>query len=118
MRGHPQRERSPAATEFEDAVAVGEAGAANAGLYAPDARITLWDAHARWTPGKWNLSALYARGTSDDKGELLSRIQAVEAWQATQLPTSAGNSASALSRLPLAAALAKSVAAICPLMPS
>ncbi len=27
---------------------------------------------------------LWGRGTSDDKGELLSRIQAVEAWQATQ----------------------------------
>jgi acetylornithine deacetylase/succinyl-diaminopimelate desuccinylase-like protein len=27
---------------------------------------------------------IYGRGTSDDKGELLSRIQAVEAWLATQ----------------------------------
>ena len=27
---------------------------------------------------------IYGRGTSDDKGELLSRIQAIEAWQATQ----------------------------------
>lgn len=27
---------------------------------------------------------IYGRGTSDDKGELLSRIQAVEAWRATQ----------------------------------
>ena len=26
------------------------------------ARITLADLHARWTPGKWDLSALYARG--------------------------------------------------------
>jgi hypothetical protein len=26
------------------------------------ARITLWDAHARWTPGRWDLSALFARG--------------------------------------------------------
>ena len=25
------------------------------------ARITLWDAHARWTPGRWDLSALYSR---------------------------------------------------------
>jgi hypothetical protein len=29
---------------------------------APKARITLWDAHARWTPGKWDLSAVYASG--------------------------------------------------------
>jgi len=29
---------------------------------APKARITLWDLHARWTPGRWDLSALYSRG--------------------------------------------------------
>ena len=29
---------------------------------APDARVTLWDLHARWTPGAWDLSALYAKG--------------------------------------------------------
>ena len=28
----------------------------------PRARINLADVHARWTPGKWDLSALYARG--------------------------------------------------------
>jgi hypothetical protein len=26
-------------------------------------RVTLWEGHARWTPGPWDLSALYARGT-------------------------------------------------------
>jgi Sec-independent protein translocase protein TatA len=26
-------------------------------------RVTLWEAHARWTPARWDLSALYARGT-------------------------------------------------------
>ncbi len=30
---------------------------------APDARVSLWDLHARWTPGAWDLSALYAKGT-------------------------------------------------------
>jgi hypothetical protein len=25
-------------------------------------RITLWEGHARWNPGNWDLSALYARG--------------------------------------------------------
>jgi hypothetical protein len=25
-------------------------------------RVTLWEGHARWTPGPWDLSALYARG--------------------------------------------------------
>lgn len=28
----------------------------------PKARVTLWDLHARWTPGRWDLAALYARG--------------------------------------------------------
>lgn len=31
-----------------------------------NARVTLWDVHARWTPGAWDLSALYARGTITD----------------------------------------------------
>jgi hypothetical protein len=26
-------------------------------------RVTVWDLHARWTPGPWDLAALYARGT-------------------------------------------------------
>jgi hypothetical protein len=26
-------------------------------------RVTLWEGHARWMPGRWDLSALYARGT-------------------------------------------------------
>jgi len=29
----------------------------------PDERATLWEAHTRWTPGRFDLSALYARGT-------------------------------------------------------
>jgi Phosphate-selective porin O and P len=28
----------------------------------PDPRVTLWEAHARWTPGRADLSAVYARG--------------------------------------------------------
>lgn len=28
-----------------------------------DANMLLWDVHARWTPGAWDLSALYARGS-------------------------------------------------------
>ena len=27
-----------------------------------NARITLWDLHARWTPGKWDVSGVYASG--------------------------------------------------------
>ncbi len=30
---------------------------------ADDQRVTLWEGHARWTPGRWDLSGLYARGT-------------------------------------------------------
>jgi hypothetical protein len=26
-------------------------------------RVTLWDLHARWTPGRWDFSSVYARGT-------------------------------------------------------
>ena len=44
--------------------------AGSPGLLAPDARVTLWDAHARWTPGNWNLSALYARGTISDTDKI------------------------------------------------
>ncbi|WP_374483260.1 porin [Zoogloea sp.] len=45
------------------------ADSTKAGLYAPDARVTLWDAHARWTPGKWDLAALYARGAITDTSQ-------------------------------------------------
>ncbi len=31
-------------------------------------RVTLWEAHARWTPQRWDLSALYARGTISNAG--------------------------------------------------
>ncbi|HEY6354278.1 MAG TPA: hypothetical protein VIY30_07300, partial [Burkholderiaceae bacterium] len=33
-------------------------------------RVTLWDAHARWTPGRWDLSALYSRGTISNTAAL------------------------------------------------
>jgi phosphate-selective porin len=38
-------------------------GLATQGLTIAKARVTLWDVHARWTPGRWDMSALYARGT-------------------------------------------------------
>ena len=34
------------------------------------ARVTLWDLHTRWTPGRWDLSALYARGTISNTAAL------------------------------------------------
>jgi hypothetical protein len=38
-------------------------GGATHGQMAASSRVTLWDLHARWTPGRWDLSALYARGS-------------------------------------------------------
>jgi len=40
----------------------GKAGQGSANFAAPNARVTLGDLHARYTPGKWDLSAVYARG--------------------------------------------------------
>lgn len=37
-------------------------GNANPAAGADSQRTTLWETHTRWTPGKWDLSALYARG--------------------------------------------------------
>lgn len=33
-----------------------------------DQRVTLWEAHARWTPAKFDLSALYAHGSISNLG--------------------------------------------------
>ena len=40
----------------------GKAGHQAAGFAAQDARVTVYDLHTRYTPGRWDLSALYARG--------------------------------------------------------
>ena len=41
----------------------GKAAQGTPGFAAPAARITLVEAHAKWTPGAWDISALYAKGT-------------------------------------------------------
>ncbi|MET3107996.1 hypothetical protein AAKU67_002867 [Oxalobacteraceae bacterium GrIS 2.11] len=41
----------------------GKAGQGTPGFAANDARVTIWDMHARYTPGKWDLTALYSRGS-------------------------------------------------------
>ncbi len=46
----------------------GNATQGQAGL--PSARITLWDLHARWTPQRWDLSALFAQGRISNTAEL------------------------------------------------
>lgn len=43
-------------------VFTGKMGHNTAGFAATDARLTLWDLHTRYTPGRWDLSAVYARG--------------------------------------------------------
>ncbi|MBB4844238.1 opacity protein-like surface antigen [Paucibacter oligotrophus] len=35
-----------------------------------ESRISLWDVHARWTPGRWDLSAVYAKGTISNTAAL------------------------------------------------
>jgi opacity protein-like surface antigen len=49
-----------AGLSFGGAVFTGKAAPA-AGTVG-DSRVTLWEGHARWTPGKFDLSALYAHG--------------------------------------------------------
>ena len=44
----------------------GGAGQGTPDFPSPNARVTLWDVHARWTPGSWDLAALYARGHISD----------------------------------------------------
>ncbi|MEP6875081.1 MAG: hypothetical protein ABI887_12010 [Burkholderiales bacterium] len=34
------------------------------------ARVTLWDVHARWTPGRWDFSTVYTRGSISNTAEL------------------------------------------------
>ena len=45
-------------------------GGATHGQAVTSARVTLWDAHARWTPGRWDLAALYSRGTISNTAAL------------------------------------------------
>ena len=44
-------------------VTTGKAGHGTKGFLAPNARTTLADVHVQWTPGAWDFSAVYARGT-------------------------------------------------------
>ncbi len=44
-------------------------GASQGQAGAPRSRVTLWDLHARWTPGRWDLSALYAHGSISKTAE-------------------------------------------------
>ncbi len=50
--------------------ATGKMGHGTKGFAAPNARYTLWDIHAKWTPGAWDFSAVYAKGTISGAGAL------------------------------------------------
>ncbi len=45
-------------------------GGATHGQAVAASRVTLWDAHLRWTPGRWDLSALYTRATISNTAAL------------------------------------------------
>jgi hypothetical protein len=62
----------------------GKAGHATEGFPAQDARITLWDLHARYTPGAWDLSALWAYGRISDT----TKLNETFAGQPTPVPSS------------------------------
>ncbi|GAB3461875.1 FlxA-like family protein [Massilia terrae] len=51
-------------------VFTGKAGHATEGFAAQDARVSLVDLHTRYTPGAWDLSALWAYGRISDTGAL------------------------------------------------
>jgi hypothetical protein len=59
-------------------------GGATHGQAAASARVTLWDAHARWTPGRWDLAALYSRGSISNTAALNAPL----VGQATLIPKS------------------------------
>jgi hypothetical protein len=40
------------------------------GQASTQSRVTLWDLHARWTPGRWDFSTVYARGTVSNTAAL------------------------------------------------
>jgi hypothetical protein len=65
-------------------VFTGNAGHKTAGFAAPDARITVYDLHGRYTPGHWDLSAVYARGEIRN----VDALNLTFAGEATPVPAS------------------------------
>lgn len=65
-------------------VFTGKAGHKTQDFAAQDARVTVWDLHARYMPGKWDLSAVYARGTISNTEALNQTF----AGQPTPVPSS------------------------------
>ncbi|MFZ6688816.1 hypothetical protein ACO0K0_13800 [Undibacterium sp. SXout11W] len=65
-------------------VFTGKAGQGAPNSVANDTRVTLWDMHARYNPGKLDLSALYARGTITG----VAALNQTFAGQVTPVPSS------------------------------
>lgn len=57
-------------------------GAGHGQLAGAKPRITVYDIHARWTPGKWDMSAVYARATISNTG----RLNVLYAGDSTPIP--------------------------------
>ena len=49
-------------------------------------RLTLWDLHARWQPGKWDLQGMYARGTIQDADRIDQALLAFNNVSLTSRP--------------------------------
>lgn len=63
-------------------VFTGEAGQGTPGSPVGGARILLWDTHARWTPDRWDLSAVYAKGSITDT----AAYNQINAYQPSPIP--------------------------------
>ena len=57
-------------------------GGATHGQAGASARVTLWDLHSRWTPGRWDLSALYSRGSISNTAALNAALVPGETFAA------------------------------------
>lgn len=65
----------------------GKAGHSTDGFAANDARITLWDLHARYNPGRLDLTALYTRGTISNTA-VFNAVAATQPEFASPMPSS------------------------------
>lgn len=54
----------------------GQNGATNAALKGVSARLTLWDMHAKYFKGNWDLQTVYARGTLGDAAQVSNALVA------------------------------------------
>ena len=58
-------------------------GQATQAQTAVQSRITLWDLHARWTPGRWDFSTLYTRANISNTAALNGALLSADALKKT-----------------------------------